>query len=127
MKRIVLLLCLIAGSLFAAADGQWNAEFKSTNKKSGETRTMVATLDLHTSQGALTGTVSGQGKKARPMTIENGKIDGDHFSFTTVVTSKKKGEEKYTWHGTIQGDQISGERLREGARRGQSFIAKRQS
>ena len=125
MKKIVLLLCLAIATLFAGPDGRWNAEFKATNKKTGTETTRVVSLELHTSQGALTGTVGGTGKKARPMTIQNGKIDGDRISFTTVQKGKK-GDQTYTWEGTVQGDQISGDRKRDGAKRGQSFVAKRQ-
>jgi hypothetical protein len=59
------------------------------------------------------------------MTIQNGKIDGDRISFTTVQKGKN-GDQTYIWDGTIQGDQINGERKREGGKRGQAFIAKRQ-
>ncbi len=125
MKNVALLLCLAATVLFGAADGRWNAEFKAKNKKTGTEMTRVEALDLHTSQGILTGTVTGSGKKARPQTIANGKIEGDRISFTTVQTGKK-GSQTYLWEGTVQGDQINGERKRDGAKRGQSFVAKRQ-
>jgi len=125
MKKIAVLLCLAVGTLFAAVDGRWEAEFKVTSKKKG-TETRVVSLDLKASQGALTGTVGGVGKKARPMAIQNGKIDGDKISFTTVQKGKK-GDQTFIWEGTVQGDQISGERKRDGGKRGQSFVAKRQS
>ena len=124
MKRVALLLSLAVATLFAGADGRWNAELKVTSKKKG-TEIRNVSLDLRTSQGALTGTVSGAGKKARPMAIENGKIDGDRISFTTVQKGKN-GDQIFVWEGTIQGDQISGERRRDGAKRGQPFVAKRQ-
>jgi hypothetical protein len=124
MRKVALLLCLAAAALFAAADGKWNAEFKSTSKKKGTETTRIVALDLHAAQGALTGTVRSEGKKARPLAIQNGKIDGDRISFTTVQTGKK-GDQTYTWEGTVQGDQITGDQ-RDGAKRGQSFVARRQ-
>ena len=88
MKKLAILLCLAVGTLFAGADGRWNAEFKITSKKKG-TEIRNVSLDLRTSQGTLTGTVSGgAGKKARPLEIQNGKINGDRFSFTTVQKGK---------------------------------------
>lgn len=125
MRKVALLLCLATATLFAGVDGLWNAEFKVTSKKKG-TETRVVALELHTAQGALTGTVSGGGKKSRPMTIQNGKIDGDRISFTTVQKGKN-GDQTFIWEGTLQGDQISGDRKRDGGKRGQSFVAKRQS
>lgn len=119
-------MCLAAVTLFAGADGRWNAEFKSNSKKSGTVKTTVVALDLHTTQGTLTGTVSGGGKRSRAMTIQDGKIDGDRFSFTTVMKGKK-GDQTYNWEGTVQGDQITGDRRRAGGKRGQPFVAKRQS
>ena len=127
MKKIALLLCLAVATSFAAADGRWNAEFKANNKKTGTETTRVVSLELHASHGTLTGTVtSSAGKKARPMAIRNGKIDGDRISFTTVLKGKK-GDQKFTWEGAVRGDQITGDRKRDGAKRGQPFVAKRQS
>jgi hypothetical protein len=124
MKKVALLLSLAVATLFAGADGRWNAEFKVTSKKKG-TEIRNVSLDLRTSQGALTGTVSGAGKKARLMAIQNGKIEGDRISFTTVQKGKN-GDQIFVWEGTLQGDQISGERRRDGAKRGLPFVAKRQ-
>lgn len=125
MKKVAVLLMLAVASLFAGADGRWNAEFKITSKKKG-TETRTVSMDLRAAQGTLTGTVTAAGKKARPLAIQNGKIDGDHISFTTVQQGKN-GDQTYMWEGTLQGDQMSGERKRDGAKRGQAFVAKRQS
>jgi hypothetical protein len=59
------------------------------------------------------------------MAIQNGKIEGDRISFTTVQKGKN-GDQIFVWEGTLQGDQISGERRRDGAKRGLPFVAKRQ-
>ena len=125
MKKITLLLCLAAATLFAGVDGPWNAEFKVKSKKTGTEATRVVSLDLHTADGTLTGTVS-SGKKGHPVAIQNGKVDGDRISFT-VVEKGKNGDRTFTWQGTLQGDQITGERKLEGGKRGQAFVAKRQS
>jgi len=126
MKKLALLLCLAAVTLFAGADGRWNAEFKAKNKKTGAQTSTVVALDLRASQGMLSGTVTNTGgKRARSITIENGKIDGDRISFTTTAKGKN-GDQRFTWEGTVQGDQISGIRKRDGMKRSQSFVAKRQ-
>jgi hypothetical protein len=125
MKTLVLLLTFAAGTLLAAVDGRWIAEFKSNSKKTGTEKITNVQLDLHTSQGMLTGTVVGEGRKGRSMTIQNGKIDGDHITFTTVEVTKKRGNHTYTWEGTLQGDQLSGSRKKDTGKRGQGFVAKR--
>lgn len=127
MKTLVLLLTLATGTLFAAADGRWIAVFQSNSKKTGTEKITNVQLDLHTSQGKLTGSVVGEGRKGRSMSIQDGKIDGDRFTFTTVEVTKKKGNHTFSWEGTLQGDQITGTRKRDTGKRGQSFVAKRQS
>jgi len=122
MKFAALALLLIAWSASAAnLDGMWTADLKAGTKKVATT----LTLDLKTQDGQLTGSVTASnGKKARPMAIQDGKIDGDRFTFTTVQHAKK-GDVKFTWQCTLNGGQIKGTRSREGAKRGASFTAKR--
>ena len=120
MKTIVLLLCA-ASALFADADGRWSAEIQSMHKKAGMRTSKPVSLDLHTSQGVLTGSVT-RGKKA--MNIENGRIDGTRITFVTVETTKN-GSHSYSWEGTVKGDQITGHRRRDSAKRSEPFVAKR--
>jgi len=51
------------------------------------------------------------------MAIQEGKIDGDGFTFSTVQHTKK-GDVKFTWQGTLEGEQISGRCTRDRAKRG---------
>lgn len=127
---IVTLSCAVA--LVAAAagiDGKWTATVKmqAGKKQGGEVREVQFTLDLKSEGGKLTGSVSG-GTGRRPVTqqIQEGKIEGDKFSFVTVQKSKDGQERKIVWEGTLQGDELRGTRAPQGARRGAEFTAKRQ-
>jgi len=126
MKWITVgVFCLF--SLVAAAapiDGAWAGEMKSGGKKGGG-QVSPMTLNLKSDGQQLTGTVSmARGKKGRstPVTIQDGRIDGNSFSFTTVHTTKK-GEQRQTWRGTIDGDKLTGSTGR--GKRGTPFTAKR--
>ncbi|MBM3746836.1 MAG: hypothetical protein FJW34_13670 [Acidobacteria bacterium] len=127
---IVTLGCLLA--LVAAAagiDGQWVATMKvpAPKKQGGEPREVQFTLDLKSDGGKITGSVSGgTGRRAPTMTVDNGKIQGDKFSFTTTQKSRQGQERKFNWEGTIQGDELRGARTPDGARRGVEFTARRQ-
>ncbi len=130
MKTLTLaiaLLCVVAATASAAqVDGKWVGETKmQPGKKGGGERTATFTLDLKSNGSALTGSVSAEtGRRDRPAEIKDGKIDGNAFSFTTVQTSRK-GEQKWSWRGTVEGDELNCTRTREGGRRGMSFTAKR--
>src|SRR5262249_1621306 len=81
-------------------------------------------LNLKADGDKATGTMrSGAGKRAATAQIVDGKVDGNHFSFTTIQTTKK-GEQRLMWEGTVDGDTMKGTRSR-GGKRGQSFKAKR--
>ena len=69
--------------------------------------------------------MAGGKKRSGTAQIQDGKIEGNQFSFTTVQISKKKGEQKETWQGTVDGDTLQGTRSRAGGKRGQPFTAKR--
>lgn len=133
MKKLALcmgLLGVFSLALYAASiDGKWEAEIKSKagKKKGGGEQISTVTFDLKSSGSALTGTVEGGGgRKAGAMQITDGKIDGDSFSFTTVQRGRKgKADQKSNWKGTLQGDELRGDRSRDGARRGTPFTAKR--
>jgi hypothetical protein len=132
-KRAMMALFLAAAVAAAAGvDGRWKAEFAApkqpkANRKGSLSQKPEVILELKSAGAQLEGTVtSSAGKRARPIAISDGKIEGDRFSFTTVQRGKK-AETKWTWRGTVNGDQITGTRSKEGARRGQSFTAKRQS
>jgi hypothetical protein len=126
--RSLILFALTAVLASAAAiDGTWVAEMKQKgNKKSGGAeRTVEVRLTLKADGDKATGSVrSGAGKRAATVPIVDGKIDGNHFSFTTV-SQGKKGEQRMTWQGTVNGDTITGTRSRNGGKRGTAFTAKR--
>jgi len=130
MKRalpMVVLLCVaVALAMAAPLDGKWIAKMERKSNK-GQVETVEFTLDLKVQGNQLTGTVTGgSGRRPASMTIENGKIEGNRFSFTTVQRSRK-GEQKFIWEGTISGDELRGTRTPEGRRRGAEFTAKRAS
>ena len=99
-------------------------KMRGGKKGGGQDRTVQVTLNLKSEGNTLTGSVSGAVKKRGSAQIQDGKIDGNQFSFTTVQ-SGKKGEQKQTWRGTIDGDTLQGTRSRTGGKRGQPFTAKR--
>lgn len=127
MKLAAIALLAVAWSASAAnLDGKWAAEVTPGGKKGAVARSATVVFDLKSQDSQLMGTVvASKGKHARPMAIQDGKIDGDSFTFTTVQHAKK-GDVKFNWQGTLKGDQISGTRGREGAKRGAPFTAKRQ-
>jgi hypothetical protein len=131
MKRLILAVILSAAVAAAAGiDGQWTSEIAARTPKKGAKagapgKPIELRFDLKSEGGQLTGTVrGGAGKRTAAMTIQDGKMDGDNFSFTTVQKTKN-GENKWQWRGTVKGDELTGTRTRDGARRGQSFTAKR--
>lgn len=119
---------LIFAGLAAAAgiDGKWVAEMKmQAGKKGGEAQTVQMTLDLKAEGGKLTGTVSTPARRrGGSLAIQDGKIEGNQFSFTTVQTTKK-GDQKVEWKGTVEGDQLKGTRSSGKRGRGAPFTANR--
>lgn len=129
MKKIssAIAVCLFATGLFAGTiDGKWRFETTPPEGK-GKGRTLVTVLDLKSGDGKLGGEViMSAGKRDRSMDIQDGKVEGNRFSFTTIQRTKKKGEVTVHWSGMLEGDQIKGAFSRKGGRRGQEFTASRQ-
>jgi hypothetical protein len=124
LRTLILFLLAVALASAATLDGTWSSEMKTKSKKGGD-RTVQVTFNLKTQGDQITGTVVSGGKKRNATAqIQDGRIDGNRFSFTTVQTTRK-GEQKQQWKGTIDGDTLEGTRSRSGGRRGQSFTAKR--
>jgi hypothetical protein len=127
MKRILSLaagaLMLAASALAGPIDGKWVSERKM--ERNGESFTIVQNFDLKSDGNKLTGTFSFKfgDMEPAPSQIQDGKIDGNKFSFTAVI-STPNGDMKTSYSGTVEGDAIKGEAAREG---GQSrpFEAKR--
>ena len=123
MKGILTIVLAGAFALMSAnIDGKWVAEIETKNKKGAGKQNV--TLDLKSDGSTLTGNVSA-GKRGRASEIQNGKLDGDTFSFTTVQKGKQR-EQKLNWTGTVAGSELKIERSREGAKRAQSITAKKQ-
>jgi len=122
MKIAVALLACAVGVYAAGIDGRWSAETTARNKNAVNKR-ITFTLDLKAMDGKLSGSVL-VGKKARPLPIWDGIVDGNRITFTTRQKNKK-ADVRLTWTAIVNGDQLSGTRTREGARKGQPFTAKR--
>lgn len=103
-------------------------KMRAGKKSGGQEQTVPLTLNLKSdAAGQITGTVNmGGRKRSQTAQIQNGKLEGNSFRFTTVRTGKKC-EQRMEWRGTLDGDSLQGTCAREGAkrRRGQSFTAKR--
>jgi hypothetical protein len=94
--------------------------------RDGQEFVIKTTFDLKSDGAKLTGslTMAFGDMEPRAIQISDGKIDGAKFSFTTVM-STPNGEFKSTYTGTVEGDVIKGESVREGAEP-RPFEAKRQ-
>ncbi len=109
MKRhaMICLLVLFTAGVVLAADpsGKWSWTYKAGKKDMQ--KDVTATADLKVENGQLTGAVSPPGKKSTPLTIKDGKVDGDKVSFK--VTADIKGKEVTTeYSGKLEGDAITG-------------------
>jgi hypothetical protein len=114
---ILVAFTLLAGLAFGAAiDGKWVSERKMN--RGGEERTIIQTFDLKSDGAKLTGTVSMAFGDMEPRTseIKDGKIDGNKFSFKTVM-STPNGEFTTVYEGTVEGDTLKGASKREGSDR----------
>jgi hypothetical protein len=114
------------GASAADIDGKWTFESKAGGgKKGGGPTTIQNTLDLKSAGNALTGKAIAAGKKRDTTAeIKDGKIEGNRISFVTVVSGRKQ-EQKFSWTGTLQGGQLQLTRTRDGAKKGQSYTAKK--
>ncbi len=109
------LLALTA--LAADVTGKWTAEVPG---RGGQTR--EATFTFKADGAVLTGTVTGP-RGENP--IADGKIDGDQISFSQTLEFNGNTI-KILYKGTVSGDQIKFNRVRDGAEGpGQEFTAKR--
>jgi hypothetical protein len=124
--RMVLAGLIAATAWAASVDGKWDFETTQRNQKKGTESTLKVTLDLKTDGSTLKGAViTHNPRRDVTASIQDGKISGDQISFVTV-NQNPKGDVKFTWTGTLSGDDLRGTRTREGAKRGVDFNAKRQ-
>lgn len=96
MVCAALVIMLGARPVLAASDmtGKWTTEMKTPDGS-----TFPLTFDFKQDGAKLTGTVTGP--QGDPLAIDNGKVDGDKFSFTVSINGMTINHE-----GTIDGDQI---------------------
>ena len=123
---VAFLTCVLAASA-AGIDGQWSAELSAGKKVSAaQTPNATFTLSLKSQEnGQITCSLMIAGKKkARPQIIQNAKLNGNKLTFTTVQTNKK-ATNTFSWQITVDGDQMTGTRTREGAKRGVAFKARK--
>ncbi|MFN0101066.1 MAG: hypothetical protein ACKV2U_03130 [Bryobacteraceae bacterium] len=115
---------LAASSLAGPIDGKWVSERKM--ERDGQSMTIVQTFELKAEGAKLTGKFSMKFGEMEPPPgeIKDGKIDGDKFSFTTMM-STPNGDMKVSYSGTVDGDMIKGASEREGGQ-ARPFEAKRQ-
>jgi len=123
----ILTVLVLAASLAVAGqiDGKWVSE--STMNRGGEEVTIRQTFDLKSDGDKLTGTVSMQFGQMEPRTaqIQEGKIEGNKFSFKTVMETPN-GSMTTVYEGTVEGDVLKGTSQREGGQgQGRPFEAKR--
>lgn len=127
MKLITILsLCvlLITGVAMAGSiDGKWVSERKM--ERDGQAFVIVQTFDLKSEGSKLTGKMSMQfgDMEPREMSIQDGKIDGNKFSFS-VTMSTPNGDFKSVYTGSVEGDTLKGTSEREGGQ-ARPFEAKR--
>jgi hypothetical protein len=126
MKKLLLIIATFALSVAAfgaSIDGKWTMEQKAKDQ------TVIVTFNLKSAGGVITGDMTRASKRPRPAVIQNGKIDGDKFSFVTVSNNKKKGEVRTKWEGTVGDNQLTGHRMPEGGtgKKGAAFTMKRAS
>lgn len=108
---------LAVTALAADVTGKWTAQVPG---RGGQTR--EATFTFKADGNTLTGTVSA---RQGDVEISDGKIDGDHISFTQTMTFGDNTI-KFLYKGAVAGDSINFTRTREGGEGpGQEFTAKR--
>jgi hypothetical protein len=117
---LTMTLCLASLAATAAGiDGKWTSESKRGDN------TIQQTLTLKNDGGTLTGTVETSfNGNSRSVDIQNGKVDGNKFSFS-MVQRGKQGEVTVTWEGAVNGDEMNGTQKREGGDQSRPFTAKR--
>ena len=127
IAALTLCSALMAGTI----DGKWDVQMvakpepnsKKAAKNKGKTKGKPSTLELKSEGKQLQGSVIARKRDAAP--IEKGVFDGEKFSFTSKMTTKK-GERTVYWQGTVDGSELKGKMSpRQGGKGGQEFIAKK--
>ena len=128
MNRILSLaasaLLLAATAVAGPIDGKWVSERKV--ERDGQSMTIVQTFELKAEGDKLTGKFSMKfgDMEPPPGEIKDGKIDGNTFSFTTLI-STPNGDMKMSYSGTVAGSVLKENAEREGGQ-ARPFEAKKQ-
>jgi hypothetical protein len=118
------LLVTLPAAFAADIDGKWKSEHRI--ERNGQAQTITMFFDLKADGPKLTGKVmvsSPRGDKQAD--IASGKLDGNKFSFVTMVQSPK-GLLTTKYIGTVEGDMLKGVAERKGGTRSVPFEAKKQ-
>ncbi len=123
----ILTVLVVAAGLAVAGqiDGKW--VYERTMNRGGEEVTVRQTFELKSEGSTLTGKVTMQFGQMEPRTMEiqEGKIEGNKFSFKTVMETPN-GTMTSVYEGTVEGDVLKGTSRREGGQgQGRPFEAKR--
>ena len=125
MKKLLLIIATFALSVAAfgaSIDGKWTMEQRAKES------TVTVTFQFKADGSALNGTMVRPGKRSKTISIQNGKIEGDKFSFETVATSKKKGDIRTKWNGSVGETELVGRRHADaGKGKGAAFTMKKAS
>lgn len=128
-SNILLVLLFAALAMVASAasiDGKWAGEATVKNRRQNTEQKLTITADFSSAGDVLNGTVAaGTGRRARPQTIKDGKVNGDAISFTTTAKSKQ-GERTVYWSGTVAGDELKLTRSQKPGAKGLAITLKRQ-
>jgi hypothetical protein len=113
---VVTALIFCAASLTAVAagiDGKW-ISVREVGDADGKTYTHTTTITLKNEAGLLTGTIVQTSDapwmaetNGRAIEINDGKVDGDKFSFK-VKLENKQGERTAVYEGTVVDDHLKG-------------------
>jgi hypothetical protein len=116
-------VALFAATMLAGVDGKYVAERKM--ERDGQSFTIIQTFDIKADGSKLTGKVTMQFGDMEPRTVDltDGKVEGSKVSFTTTMEGPN-GAMKMSYKGTVDGDTLKGESIREGGE-GRPFEAKR--
>lgn len=125
LTTLCMCVLLFAGLATAASiDGKWKSERKM--ERDGQSFTIVQTFDLKSDGSKISGTITMQfgDMEPRTMDVKDGKLDGNKFSFTTMMQTPN-GDFKTTYTGTVEGDSLKGQAEREGGQGPRPFEAKK--
>jgi hypothetical protein len=128
---ITTLLCVASlPALAAGIDGKWISE-RQVGAADGKTYLHTTVFTLKSDGNSLAGTIVQTSaapwmseSNGRSVDINDGKIDGDKFSFKLTMDTKQ-GERIVVYEGTVEGDQLKGTMKFRGIGITQPFEAKR--